>query len=107
MKKLFLDVTFATLCTELLSACSSESGTNGGSQERKNFSDSGSNDDGKSSDSEGNLSSLEGDKSDNGSVYNADENTLTDLRDGQTYRIVKIDSQIWMAENLNYIEARG
>ena len=107
MKKLFLELSFAALCTALLSACSSESGTNSGSQERKNFSDSGSNDDGKSSDSEGNSSSLEGDKSDNGSVYNAAENTLTDLRDGQTYRIVKIDSQIWMAENLNYIEARG
>ena len=107
MKKLFLDVTFATLCTALLSACSSESGTNSGFQERKNFSDSGSNDDGKSSDSEGDSSSSEGDKNDNGCVYNADENTLTDLRDGQTYRTVKIGDQVWMAGNLNYIGARG
>lgn len=100
MKGFFLGFSFAVMA--LLVACGGGSGTNSGSQERKNFSDSGSNDDGKSSDSEGNSSSLEGDKNENGSVYNADENTLTDLRDGQIYRIVKIDSQIWMAENLNY-----
>ena len=31
-----------------------------------------------------------------------DENCIKDDRDGQTYRIVKIDEQVWMAENLNY-----
>lgn len=36
------------------------------------------------------------------SVYDASANTLTDLRDGQTYRTTTIGGQVWMAENLNY-----
>lgn len=37
------------------------------------------------------------------SKYDAKNNTMTDLRDGQVYRTIKIEDQIWMAENLNYV----
>ena len=34
-------------------------------------------------------------------VYNRDDNTMTDLRTGHTYKTVKLDGKIWMAENIN------
>lgn len=41
------------------------------------------------------------------SIYDAENNTLTDLRDNQVYRTVTIGTQIWMAENINLEYNRG
>ncbi len=43
----------------------------------------------------------------NGDVLYHETGTFTDIRDGKTYKWVKIGNQIWMAENLNYIFGYG
>ncbi len=151
MKKLFLDVTFATLCAALLAACGGDSGSsadslgesssssemdgaessdsedlNSNGSEGSEGESSGSGGGESSGSGEGNSSSSSAEPESSGSegeegssasvpggssdasVYDADKNTLKDLRDGQTYKTITIApegtdySEVWMAENLNY-----
>ncbi len=42
-----------------------------------------------------------------GSDFTEDAGIFTDHRDGKCYKWIKIGSQIWMAENLNYLSSSG
>lgn len=70
-------------------------------------SSSGKSEDGSSSSEESDEES----SSSAGSIYDPEENTLTDLRDGRVYRTTTIApegtgySEVWMAENLNYSDS--
>lgn len=45
-------------------------------------------------------------KVDDGScIYPPDSGTVTDTRDGQTYKFRRIGNQTWLAENMNYVTA--
>lgn len=64
---------------------SSSSKTNSSSSQKANSS---------SSSQEGSSSSSDG------ATYDKMKNTMTDLRTGRTYKTVKLDGKIWMAENI-------
>ena len=94
------------------SSCSMKNESSSSSVEKENSSSSIENESSSSSvKTEESSSSLIDEKSSSSiqssssmnSIYDAVNNTLTDLRDNRFYKTVTIGEQIWMAENLNYM----